>query len=224
MELVPVVELRQWTYCPRVVYYHLLMTGVGRSTYKMEEGLRAQDLIEGLEMRRTLREYGLTEAERRFSVWLSDEGAGLTGKVDLLLKGKETASVVDFKLTSGEMRGMRIRQFLRRRLVILADWSGLVAIGRSASISRIEAPGRSLKCETKQRKGAAESDKRATKVSPSRRGLKRSEITNHRARSASLVRLQRPTPRQLRGSNIQALCNRRRFSNIRASIGIEEST
>ena len=103
MELIPVVELRQWTYCPRVVYYHLMMSGAARSTYKMEEGLRAQELIEGLEMRRTLRQYGLVNAERRFGVWLQDEELGLTGKIDLLLKAEKTASVVDFKLTSGEV-------------------------------------------------------------------------------------------------------------------------
>ena len=75
MDLLPVTELRQWSYCPRVVYYHLTMPGAGRSTFKMEEGLRAQDLIESLEMRRTLREYGMADAERQFGVWLSDEEA-----------------------------------------------------------------------------------------------------------------------------------------------------
>lgn len=103
MELLPVTELRQWTYCPRVVYYHLLMGGAGRATYKMEEGLRAQELIESLEMRRTLREYGLEGAEREFGVWLSDGRTGLAGKLDLLLRMEESAAVVDFKLTSGEV-------------------------------------------------------------------------------------------------------------------------
>jgi len=79
------------------------MPGAGRSTFKMEEGLRAQALIESLEMRRTLREYGLADAERQFGVWLSDEETGLSGKLDLLLRGERTAAVVDFKLTSGEM-------------------------------------------------------------------------------------------------------------------------
>lgn len=103
MELLAVVELRHWTYCPRVVYYHLAMAGAGRQTFKMKEGLRAQELVEGLEMRRTLREYGMSGFERQFGVWLSDEGCGLTGKLDLLLRGEETAAVVDFKLTSGEV-------------------------------------------------------------------------------------------------------------------------
>ena len=103
LNLLPVTELRQWVYCPRVVYYHLTMPGAGRSTYKMQEGLRAQELIESLEMRRTLREYGLSEAERQFGVWLSDPTTGLSGKLDLLLRGDTTAAVVDFKLTSGEV-------------------------------------------------------------------------------------------------------------------------
>lgn len=102
LNLLPVTELRQWEYCPRVVYYHLTMPGAGRSTYKMQEGLRAQELIESLEMRRTLREYGLSEAERQFGVWLSDAATGLSGKLDLLLRGEKKAAVVDFKLTSGE--------------------------------------------------------------------------------------------------------------------------
>lgn len=99
----PVTELRQWAYCPRVVYYHITMPGAGRSTYKMEEGLRAQELIESLEMRRTLREYGLTDAERQFGVWLSDAATGLSGRLDLLLRSERTAAVVDFKLTSGDV-------------------------------------------------------------------------------------------------------------------------
>lgn len=103
MDLIPVAELRQWTYCPRVVFYHLIMSGAARTTYKMEEGLRAQALIERLDMRRTLREYGLSDAERQFGVWLTNDKVGLTGKIDLLLKGKKTAAVVDFKLTSGEV-------------------------------------------------------------------------------------------------------------------------
>src|SRR6185437_6835003 len=103
MDLLPVTELRQWTYCPRVVYYHQLMPGAARMTYKMQEGLRAQELIESLEMRRTLREYGMESAGREFGVWLKDEGLGLTGKIDLLLRSEGSGAIVDFKLTSGEV-------------------------------------------------------------------------------------------------------------------------
>ena len=102
MDLIPVTDLKQWAYCPRVVYYHRVMPASARPTYKMREGLAAQDLIEGLETRRKLREYGLDGARRRFGLWLENEELGLVGKIDLLLEADDESAVVDFKLTSGE--------------------------------------------------------------------------------------------------------------------------
>ncbi len=101
MDLLPVTELKQWAYCKRIVYYHRAMSAFGRPTYKMKEAMSAQDLIESLEMRRSLREYKLEKAVRRFNVWLTDAGLGLSGKADLLLEGPKEVAVVDFKLTSG---------------------------------------------------------------------------------------------------------------------------
>lgn len=102
MDLIPVTDLKQWAYCERIVYYHRAMPAVGKPTYKMREAIAAQELIEGLEMRRGLNAYGLEGARRHFNVWLTDERLGLSGKLDLLLEGPEEVAVVDFKLTSGE--------------------------------------------------------------------------------------------------------------------------
>jgi CRISPR-associated exonuclease Cas4 len=102
MDLIPVTDLKQWIYCARIIYYHRAMPAVGKPTYKMKEATAAQELIEGLEMRRSLKEYGFEGARRRFNVWLRDEALGLSGKLDLLLEAPEEVAVVDFKLTSGE--------------------------------------------------------------------------------------------------------------------------
>jgi CRISPR-associated exonuclease Cas4 len=102
MDMIPVTDLKQWAYCPRIVYYHRAMPAVGKPTYKMKEAVSAQELIESLEMRRSLEKYGLEGAVRRFNVWLRDEALGLSGKLDLLLEAPEEVAVVDFKLTSGE--------------------------------------------------------------------------------------------------------------------------
>jgi len=102
MDLIPVTDLKQWAYCPRIVYYHRVMPAVGKPTFKMKEAAAAQDLIESLEMRRSLLKYGLDGAYRRFNVWLTDQALGLSGKIDLLLESEEEVAVVDFKLTSGE--------------------------------------------------------------------------------------------------------------------------
>lgn len=102
MDLIPVTDLKQWAYCARVVYYNRVMPAGAKPTYKMRESVAAQDLIESLEMRRGLKEYGLADARRRFNVWLKDEALGLSGKADLLLENPEEVAVVDFKLTSGD--------------------------------------------------------------------------------------------------------------------------
>lgn len=99
--LIPVTDLKQWAYCPRIVFHNRVMPGIGKPTFKMREAHTAQDLIEGLEMRRTLEGYGLMGARRRFNVWLSDDELGLSGRVDLLLETAEQAIVVDYKLTAG---------------------------------------------------------------------------------------------------------------------------
>jgi CRISPR-associated exonuclease Cas4 len=103
MDLIPVTDLKQWAYCRRIVYYHRVMPAVGKQTFKMKEAIAAQDLIEGLEMRRSLREYGLEGAQRRFGVWLSNPALGLSAKTDLILETPDRIAIVDFKLTSGEV-------------------------------------------------------------------------------------------------------------------------
>ncbi len=102
MDLIPVTDLKQWVYCARIVYYHRAMPAVGKPTFKMREAIAAQELIESLEMRRSLEKYGLENARRRFNVWMHDEGLGLSGKADLVLESQTEVAVVDFKLTSGE--------------------------------------------------------------------------------------------------------------------------
>ena len=126
MDLIPVTDLKQWAYCARIVYYHRVMPAVGKPTYKMKEAIAAQELIEGLEMRRSLKEYGLEGAQRRFNVWLRDEGLGLSGKLDLLLEAPDQVAVVDFKLTSGEP-GENHRMQLAGYCLLAESASGLPA-------------------------------------------------------------------------------------------------
>lgn len=103
MDLIPVTDLKQWAYCERIVYYHRVLPANGKPTFKMREAVAAQELIEGLEMRRGLSRYRLENAYRRFNVWLSSESLGLSGRADLLLEAADQVAVVDFKLTSGEV-------------------------------------------------------------------------------------------------------------------------
>ena len=103
-DLIRLTDLKNWGYCPRVVYYHRLMPEAAPMTGKMRSGLKAQELIEKLELRRTLDRYNFVGSRRIFGQWLSDESLGVSGRVDLILLREETmeAAVVDYKLTSGD--------------------------------------------------------------------------------------------------------------------------
>ena len=101
MELT-VTDVKQWFYCPRIVYFTHMMQNCGRATFKMQEARRAEEMFEKLEVRRTLAKYRLEEARRRFGFWLRDQELGLAGKADLLLEGQDQVAVVDFKLTGSE--------------------------------------------------------------------------------------------------------------------------
>ena len=133
-ELITAGELKNWAYCRRIVFYRRHMREASRATFKMREGNAAQELVERLEMRRTLAEYGLTGWQRRFGLWLTAPVVGLAGKPDLILQGEGEASVVDFKLTTGPV-GKNHRMQLATYAVLVEEALGLTV--RRAFLYRI---------------------------------------------------------------------------------------
>ncbi|MGC8793652.1 MAG: CRISPR-associated protein Cas4, partial [Bryobacteraceae bacterium] len=99
-----VTDIKQWAYCPRIVYYRAVLGLQSRPTFKMLEGRQAQEDLEKLELRRSLKRYGLQQATRHLGVWLHDPGLPLAGRIDMLLQGPELGAVVDFKLTAEDPR------------------------------------------------------------------------------------------------------------------------
>ncbi len=101
-----VTDLKQYAYCPRVVFYTCCLPLIRPTTGKMEEGRLAHEEAREREARRTLRIYGLEEARRHFDVPVASEELGLTGRIDLVLEvggpdapGREWIPV-DYKQTA----------------------------------------------------------------------------------------------------------------------------
>ncbi|MEX0806090.1 MAG: CRISPR-associated protein Cas4 [Candidatus Binatia bacterium] len=94
-------DIKQYAYCPRVVFYQYCMPVEKKATWKMEQGKIAEERIDQLEKRRKLREYRLEEGSRKFHVWMSSKRLGLSGKLDLLIDSPEGLFPVDFKMTTG---------------------------------------------------------------------------------------------------------------------------
>jgi CRISPR-associated exonuclease Cas4 len=96
-----VTDLRQFLYCPRVVYYHHVAPVERKVSFKMAEGRDAHLTLDGLERRRTLARYRLDEGERSFHVALSSERLGLSGVLDMAIEGPAGLFPVEFKWTEG---------------------------------------------------------------------------------------------------------------------------
>ena len=94
-------DLKQFEYCPRIVFYNTVMPLERKTTVKMERGKDEEFRLDALEKRRTLKRYDLGSGERRFHVWLESPTLGLSGKLDLLIVSNKGYFPVDFKYTRG---------------------------------------------------------------------------------------------------------------------------
>lgn len=101
--LVNVNDLKQFIYCPRILYYRLVVPVTPPTTYLMERGKNVEEEFERLEPRRTLSKYDFEDAKRHFQKQLTDFDIGLTGKLDLLLEGNGKMGVVEVKATAQDV-------------------------------------------------------------------------------------------------------------------------
>lgn len=104
-----VTDLKQYSYCPRIIYYYYCLPDIRPITYKMEAGQAAQGEEETREARRSLRVYGLRRGVVHHNVYLESERLGLRGQVDVVIetddnrKGEPELIPVDYKLSTARL-------------------------------------------------------------------------------------------------------------------------
>lgn len=94
-------DLKQWLYCPRIVYYGYCMPLTIRPTAAMQRGRDLHERIEFLERRRKLKAYCLDRGERQFEVPLVSRRYSLSGKLDMLISTSLGRFPADFKMSRG---------------------------------------------------------------------------------------------------------------------------
>ena len=121
-----VTDLKQWVYCPRILYYAVCLPDIRPVTFKMQAGIGAGRDEEGRESRRGLRAYGLEEGRREFDVPLVSDRLGLRGVVDMViwLNDKGEVIPVDYKLS--EIAGVHFKLQLAAYGLMLEENSGLL--------------------------------------------------------------------------------------------------
>lgn len=116
-----VSDLKQYIYCPRIIYFYYVLPIPRRVTKKMEYGRLEHIEIMQLEKRRKLKAYGLLDGTRNFQVFLQSARLGLHGLLDMTIS---TASgevyPVEFK-HSVSKKGLHLKYQLAAYAMLLED-------------------------------------------------------------------------------------------------------
>ena len=94
-------DLRQFLYCPRVVYFSHVVPVARVETFKMSAGRDAEREHARLERRRNLARYGLDQGDRRYDVRVSCAALGVSGTVDEVVSSPAGPVPVEVKFTEG---------------------------------------------------------------------------------------------------------------------------
>jgi len=127
--MIRVTDLKQYVYCPRVIFYTYCMPVRKKTTFKMDLGTELHAVIEQLERRRKLKKYGLERGERLFEQWMTSERLGLSGKLDMLILCENEQIPVDFKHTWGRTRRNHVVQLAGYALLVEETFGGSVEQG-----------------------------------------------------------------------------------------------
>jgi len=123
-----VTDLKQYLFCPRILYYHQCLPDVRPTTFKMEMGTEQGAEERSRERRRSLRPYGLARGERCYDLYLGSRRLGLRGKVDLAIRtddnpaGQWEAIPVDYKLSQGRTSRHFVMQVAAYGLMLEELW------------------------------------------------------------------------------------------------------
>lgn len=125
-----VTDLKQYTCCPRIVYYRYCLPRIRPVTRLMAEGQTSHREEEAREERRSLKTYGVEQGERFFQLVLQSEALGITGCLDLAIAtpGRESpqgeAIVVEYK-HSEKKAGTHFKLQLAAYALLLEEAWGL---------------------------------------------------------------------------------------------------
>ena len=116
-------DLKQFAYCPRVLFYALCMPVKRYTPPKVRIGTDVHVLVERLERRRSVRRFGFGRAEKRFEVRCASARLGLSGTADMVLDAGAEVAPVEFKM-SGRGPAPNVRAQMAAYAVMLEETLG----------------------------------------------------------------------------------------------------
>ena len=100
--LFTITDLKQYIYCPRILFYHACLPDIRPVTYKMEAGIKAHEVEQKRAARRTLKMVDVANGNRLFDVNVTSSQFSLTGQVDEVVETESELIPVDYKLARRE--------------------------------------------------------------------------------------------------------------------------
>ncbi len=113
-------DVKQFVYCPRIVYFRYVLPVPSLPTYKMKVGAEAHVQISRREKRRTSRKYQLADGTKLYQQYFHSDRMGLSGKLDLLIESDGKFYPVEYKDSSGEP-GLHHRYQLTAYALLVED-------------------------------------------------------------------------------------------------------
>lgn len=118
-----VTDLKQFAYCPRVIYYERCLPGIRPRTFKMDAGHAVHKEEGEKSRRRVTASYGIVQGERLFEVRFRSERLGLMGVLDELIVGTDGARIpVDYKMARAVSANHRV-QIAAYAMLIEETWN-----------------------------------------------------------------------------------------------------
>lgn len=120
---IPVNLIRQWCYCPRVVYY-MELTNI--SVYRpiwVKQGEDFHQLEEKLWQRRNLSRFKLASGKTYHNLMIRDDESGLHGIVDMAVETDESVYAVEFKLSASSKKRGDILQLAAYAMLLEKQFS-----------------------------------------------------------------------------------------------------
>ena len=134
---VPVNLLRQWCYCPRVVYYmELTETPVHRPLW-VKQGEDFHLLEEKLWQRRNLSRFKLASGKTYHNLAMRNDELGLHGIVDMAIETDDAVYAVEFKLSPNNKKRGDILQLTAYAMLLEKHFSKPSPVGFLAGKGKV---------------------------------------------------------------------------------------
>ena len=126
---IPVNLIRQWCYCPRVVYYQETINHSIHRPSWVKQGTEFHSLEENLWKRRNLSRFNLKDGKKYYQFPLESDTLGIHGIVDMAIETEDFVYAIEFKLSTSNKKRKDILQLVAYALLLEEHFSKPSTIG-----------------------------------------------------------------------------------------------